>query len=132
MSAIIYGPVPSWRLGRSLGIDLLSTRGKTCSFDCIYCQLGKTVHPLVERKEFVTIPRLVSELERVRGIPADYATFSGVGEYVFGQWQIIHPILGAKHSKIALSKPIFSPKGNFLKCQNSRSSEEKSSIGENQ
>jgi len=41
MSSIIYGPVPSWRLGRSLGIDLLSTKGKTCSFDCIYCQLGK-------------------------------------------------------------------------------------------
>ena len=80
MSAIIYGPVPSWRLGRSLGIDLLSTRGKTCSFDCTYCQLGKTIHPLVERKEFVTISGLVSELERVRGIPADYATFSGVGE----------------------------------------------------
>ncbi|MFC1912002.1 radical SAM protein [Chloroflexota bacterium] len=77
---IIYGPVPSWRLGRSLGIDLLSTQGKTCSFDCTYCQLGKTIHPLVERKEFVTIPRLVLELKRVRGIPADYATFSGVGE----------------------------------------------------
>jgi len=38
---IIYGPVASWRLGKSLGIDLIS-REKTCSFDCIYCQLGKT------------------------------------------------------------------------------------------
>lgn len=78
--SIIYGPVPSWRLGRSLGIDLLSTQGKTCSFDCVYCQLGKTIHPLAERREFVMIPKLVLELERVRGIPADYATFSGVGE----------------------------------------------------
>lgn len=78
--SIIYGPVSSWRLGRSLGIDLLSTQGKTCSFDCVYCQLGKTIHPLAERREFVTIPKLVLELERVRGIPADYATFSGVGE----------------------------------------------------
>lgn len=77
---IIYGPVPSWRLGRSLGIDLLSTRGKTCSFDCVYCQLGETIHPLAERREFVTIPKLVSELEQVKDIPADYATFSGVGE----------------------------------------------------
>ncbi len=41
-SSIVYGSVPSWRLGRSLGIDLLSTRGKTCSFDCVYCQLGLT------------------------------------------------------------------------------------------
>ena len=78
--SIIYGPVPSWRLGRSLGIDLLSTRGKTCSFDCVYCQLGRTVHFVIERKEFVPISRLVSELESVRGVAADYATFSGVGE----------------------------------------------------
>ncbi len=80
MVSIIYGPVPSWRLGRSLGIDLLSTRGKTCSFDCIYCQLGKTIHSLVKRKEFVPISRLAQELEQVRDVPADYATFSGVGE----------------------------------------------------
>ena len=78
--SIIYGPVPSWRLGRSLGIDLLPTKGKTCSFDCIYCQLGKTVHPLTERREFVSLGRLATELERVKGIAADYATFSGVGE----------------------------------------------------
>ena len=60
---IIYGPVPSWRLGRSLGIDLLSTRGKTCSFDCVYCQLGRTIHSLDEPKEFVPVSKLVSELE---------------------------------------------------------------------
>jgi len=57
MSSIIYGPVPSWRLGRSLGIDLLSTKGKTCSFDCIYCQLGKTVHSLTERRQFVSLEK---------------------------------------------------------------------------
>jgi len=78
--SIIYGPVPSWRLGRSLGVDLLSTEGKTCSFDCIYCQLGKTVHPLVERKEFVSIAKLAEELEAVKNTAADYVTFSGVGE----------------------------------------------------
>lgn len=80
MNTIIYGPVPSWRLGRSLGIDLLSTEGKTCSFDCIYCQLGKTIYPVAERREFVTLDQLASQLEAVRGIEADYATFSGVGE----------------------------------------------------
>jgi wyosine [tRNA(Phe)-imidazoG37] synthetase (radical SAM superfamily) len=80
INSIIYGPVPSWRLGRSLGVDLLSTEGKTCSFDCAYCQLGRTIHPLVERKEFVTLPRLVEELEQVKGVAADYITFSGVGE----------------------------------------------------
>jgi wyosine [tRNA(Phe)-imidazoG37] synthetase (radical SAM superfamily) len=80
VSSIVYGPVPSWRLGRSLGIDLLSTECKTCSFDCIYCQLGPTVHPLTERREFVTLSQVASELEAVQGVEADYATFSGVGE----------------------------------------------------
>ena len=79
-NSIIYGPVPSWRLGRSLGIDLLSTEGKTCSFDCVYCQLGRTVHPSTERKQFITLSRLSKELERVKGVIADYITFSGVGE----------------------------------------------------
>jgi len=80
ISSIVYGPVPSWRLGRSLGIDLLSTDGKTCSFDCIYCQLGSTLYPLVERREFVSLNQVTTELELVSGIEADYATFSGVGE----------------------------------------------------
>jgi wyosine [tRNA(Phe)-imidazoG37] synthetase (radical SAM superfamily) len=78
--SIVYGPVSSWRLGRSLGIDLLCTKGKTCSFDCVYCQLGRTVNPLTERKQFVSLSELTADLERVKGIPADYATFSGVGE----------------------------------------------------
>jgi wyosine [tRNA(Phe)-imidazoG37] synthetase (radical SAM superfamily) len=79
-SSIIYGPVPSWRLGRSLGIDLLSNREKACSFDCIYCQLGRTVHLEVERKEFISLDRLARELKAVVDINADYATFSGLGE----------------------------------------------------
>lgn len=79
-NSIIYGPVPSWRLGRSLGIDLLSTKRKTCSFDCIYCQLGRTVHPEIERREFVSLNRLARELKTIEDVTADYATFSGVGE----------------------------------------------------
>jgi wyosine [tRNA(Phe)-imidazoG37] synthetase (radical SAM superfamily) len=78
--SIIYGPVPSWRLGRSLGIDLLSSSEKTCSFDCIYCQLGRTAYRAVERKAFVNLDRLAQELKRAKGIAADYATFSGMGE----------------------------------------------------
>ena len=80
MKSILYGPVSSWRLGRSLGVDIVSTRGKTCSFDCIYCQLGKTVHPMAERREFVTMAQLAHELKPVRNIAIDYATFSGVAE----------------------------------------------------
>lgn len=82
--SIVYGPVPSWRLGRSLGIDLLPAGGKTCSFDCIYCQLGRTARPLAERADFVSPDALAQELEAVRGVPADYVTFSGMGEPTLG------------------------------------------------
>jgi wyosine [tRNA(Phe)-imidazoG37] synthetase (radical SAM superfamily) len=80
MKSIIYGPVLSWRLGRSLGIDIISARGKTCSFDCTYCEWGATVHPLTERKEFVTLAELRKELETAKGVATDYATFAGGGE----------------------------------------------------
>lgn len=75
----IYGPVPSWRLGRSLGIDLISN-GKNCTFDCIYCQLGKTVRHVIKRQIFVPTPAVVAELENLPKIEMDYFTFSGSGE----------------------------------------------------
>lgn len=80
MGSVLYGPVPSWRLGKSLGVDLLSTPVKTCSFNCVYCQLGTTNNRLAERREFVPLSQLASELEQVRDVDADYVTFSGVGE----------------------------------------------------
>ena len=80
MNSVIYGPVPSWRLGRSLGVDLLPAGGKTCSFDCIYCQLGRTARHLTQRVEFVPLATVQRELERVRGVAADYLTFAGMGE----------------------------------------------------
>ncbi len=80
MSSIIYGPVPSWRLGRSLGVDLLPSDGKTCSFDCVYCQLGRTTRRLTERADFVPLDSVQRELEQVQGVAADYVTFAGMGE----------------------------------------------------
>jgi len=80
LSSSVYGPVPSWRLGRSLGIDLLSTTGKTCPFNCIYCQLGKTTHHTTTRGEFISLEKVSQELHAVKGISADWATFSGMGE----------------------------------------------------
>ncbi len=75
----IYGPVPSWRLGRSLGVDLVSGE-KTCSFDCIYCQLGKTVRHIVKRQLFVPTSEIVKELESLPQLQLDYITLSGTGE----------------------------------------------------
>jgi len=63
-----------------LGIDLLNTRRKVCSFNCVYCQLGETTQFVAEPKEFVSLERLAKEIQSVRQIKADYATFSGMGE----------------------------------------------------
>jgi len=76
----IYGPVASWRLGRSLGIDPLSTDQKTCSFDCVYCQTGRTKVLTLERKIFVPTEALLEEVRRVPPEPLDVVTFAGNGE----------------------------------------------------
>ncbi len=75
-----FGPVPSRRLGRSLGIDTIPF--KTCSYDCIYCQLGKTTCLTVERKEYYPINEIVDEIKTLlqNKIEVDYITLSGSGE----------------------------------------------------
>jgi len=76
----IYGPVPSWRLGSSLGIDLLSQEEKICNFDCIYCQLGPTKKHAIERKIYVSVEKVIEELGGLSDTNIDYITFSGRGE----------------------------------------------------
>jgi wyosine [tRNA(Phe)-imidazoG37] synthetase (radical SAM superfamily) len=75
----VFGPVPSRRLGRSLGIDLVPF--KTCSYDCIYCQLGRTTKKTVERREYVPLKAVLSELSlKLQQCEPDYITLSGSGE----------------------------------------------------
>ena len=76
----IYGPVYSWRLGRSLGVDPLSGRVKACTFDCIYCQLGRRKPGAGKRRVFVKVGDLIRELRSVSDRKIDYITFSGTGE----------------------------------------------------
>ncbi len=77
----VYGPVPSWRLGRSLGVDPVCAERKTCSFDCIYCQLGKTLVTTAERHEYVPASRIKADLqELLPQVKADIITFSGTAE----------------------------------------------------
>lgn len=76
----IYGPVPSWRLGSSLGIDPLSQEVKVCSFNCIYCQLGDTQELSLERKIYVDVDLIMKELKALPPLDIDYITFSGRGE----------------------------------------------------
>jgi wyosine [tRNA(Phe)-imidazoG37] synthetase (radical SAM superfamily) len=77
----VYGPVPSWRLGRSIGVDLISQTEKVCSFDCIYCQLGKTKEKTIDKAVFVETSAIKRELPSVlEKSNADIVTFSGTGE----------------------------------------------------
>jgi wyosine [tRNA(Phe)-imidazoG37] synthetase (radical SAM superfamily) len=76
----IYGPVPSRRLGYSLGIDILPF--KTCSLDCVYCQLGSTRRKTVRREKFFDTETILNQINNVisSGQRIDYITFSGSGE----------------------------------------------------
>ena len=75
-----YGPVPSRRLGNSLGIDVVPF--KKCSFDCIYCQLGRTTTKTAKRESYFPASEILDDLEQVLNTDAsiDYITFSGSGE----------------------------------------------------
>jgi wyosine [tRNA(Phe)-imidazoG37] synthetase (radical SAM superfamily) len=77
----VYGPVPSWRLGKSLGIDPICEI-KICSFDCIYCQLGKTTRKTIERDIFVDTKLIKQELRKLPYASKvyDVVTLSGTGE----------------------------------------------------
>jgi wyosine [tRNA(Phe)-imidazoG37] synthetase (radical SAM superfamily) len=90
----LYGPVASWRLGRSLGVDVLSTREKTCSFDCVYCQLGRTANKTVDRQVYVKTEEIEREIKAIADTIAnttDVITFAGMGE----------PTLGANLDEVA-------------------------------
>lgn len=76
----LFGPVPSRRLGHSLGVDLVPF--KICSFDCVFCQLGRTPKTTVKRMEYVPVNQVIDELDhwiKEDGV-ADYITLSGSGE----------------------------------------------------
>ena len=76
----LFGPVPSRRLGISLGVDLVPY--KTCSLNCVYCESGRTTNSTFERKEYVPTKAVLSELnDYLKSKPKlDYITFSGSGE----------------------------------------------------
>lgn len=76
----LFGPVPSRRFGRSLGVDL--TPYKTCNLDCVFCQLGRTTRKTVNRQEYIPTDEVIAELEEwlATDSKADYITLSGSGE----------------------------------------------------
>lgn len=76
----VYGPVPSRRFGLSLGVDLVPV--KTCTFDCVYCQVGATTELTVERRDSVAIARVLADVEQAlqRGPRPEVITLAGSGE----------------------------------------------------
>jgi wyosine [tRNA(Phe)-imidazoG37] synthetase (radical SAM superfamily) len=77
----VYGPVSSWRLGKSLGVDLISSSGRICSFDCLYCQLQKIKSHTLEKGRYVSINEVKDELnDALKFTSPDVITFSGTGE----------------------------------------------------
>jgi len=100
----IYGPVSSWRLGSSLGIDPLSGKEKVCSFDCIYCQVGKIGFLTAERKTFVPVTEIIDELDSLPPLKIDYITFSGAGEPTLAEnlGKMIKAVKKIRREKIAV------------------------------
>ncbi len=76
----LFGPVPSRRLGMSLGVDLIPY--KVCTLNCVYCECGRTTDLTLERKEYVKVNEVKKELIHFfKNNPSpDYITFSGAGE----------------------------------------------------
>ncbi len=74
----VFGPVPSRRLGRSLGVDLVPM--KTCPYDCIYCQLCATTDKTTARAAWVPVETVLAELREALAAEPDYVTLSGSGE----------------------------------------------------
>lgn len=76
----LFGPVPSRRLGMSLGVDLVPH--KVCTLNCVYCECGRTTNLTLERKEYVPFDEVCSELKHImaNNPEPDYFTFSGAGE----------------------------------------------------
>ena len=100
----IYGPVSSWRLGRSLGIDPISSFPKTCTFDCVYCQAGRTEIFSEKREVFVPTEALIHELRSLPEVQLDYITFAGNGEPTLAKnlGEMIRAVRLVRKEKIAV------------------------------
>lgn len=97
----LYGPVPSRRLGRSLGVDLVPP--KVCTYDCVYCQVGKTTRKTLLRKEYVPTAEVLEEVRDFLlrgGASIDHFSLSGSGE------PTLHSQIGSVIQGIKAMSPI--------------------------
>ena len=100
----VFGPVESWRLGRSLGVDPLSSKHKICNMDCVYCQLGKTAQLTNERKIYVPTQDVMDEISQIPLHFVDYITFAGRGEPTLATnlGEMIRRVKAIRHEKVAV------------------------------
>jgi wyosine [tRNA(Phe)-imidazoG37] synthetase (radical SAM superfamily) len=99
----VFGPVPSRRLGLSLGVDLIPA--KTCTFDCLYCEVGRTTSKTIEPGPFVSLREVVFEIEKklMKNKP-DTVTLAGSGEPTLYSriHEVIDGIKNVTETKVAL------------------------------
>jgi len=100
----VFGPVPSRRLGLSLGVDLVAL--KTCTYDCVYCQIGRTSNRTVERRVYNPVEEVLRDIRTAleRGPTPDYVTLSGSGEPTLhsGFGEVIRGVKGFSDVPVAL------------------------------
>lgn len=100
----IYGPVFSWRIGWSLGIDPISQHEKICNFNCVYCQLDDTLRLENIRRLFVPTDLIIEEIKQLPEIKIDYFTISGRGEPTLASnlGEIVSKIKHLGHAPVAI------------------------------
>lgn len=100
-TSTVYGPVRSWRVGNSLGIDLLYA-SSICSFQCVYCQLGKILNHTAERRVYVPTEQVMQDLAKSAWQEADIITFSGNGEptLALNLAEVIHQVKAFTHKPV--------------------------------
>ncbi len=100
----VYGPVYSWRMGYSLGIDPITDKEKICNYDCIYCQLGRTTKFTTKREDFIAVDDILDEIKSLPPMQIDYYTFSGRGEPTLAKnlGAMIEAVRAATGGKIAV------------------------------
>lgn len=99
----VYGPVRSWRYGRSLGIDPIGAVS-TCSYDCVYCQLGTIESKTPRRQLFVPTRQILQDLQAFAPWNVDVITLSGSGEptLALNLGEILSQIKGMTHRLICV------------------------------
>lgn len=75
----VYGPVSSWRYGRSLGVDPIG-QVSICSFNCVYCQLGEIEKKTSDRAIYIPTEQIIQDLKTFAPWDVDVITLSGSGE----------------------------------------------------